>query len=78
MSGSRNRNGKTCCPAVSFTVSSVSCGAVQDINTVQIRYFVSGAFHLRTSVYLLRTLISSFAHDSAIMCALCSHFIKIN
>ena len=24
-----------------------------------------GAFHLRTSVYLLRTLIPSFAHDSA-------------
>ena len=27
--------------------------------------FKLGAFHLHTSVYLLRTLIPSFAHDSA-------------
>ena len=26
---------------------------------------IYGAFHLRTSVYLLRTLIPSFAHNSA-------------
>ena len=36
------------------------------------QHYIDGAFHLRTSVYFLRTLVPSFAHDSAYR--LCTFF----